>query len=473
MYHPLDLGGPVEDVTDEYVELLNITSSPVPLYDQDFPTTTWRLRGGADFNFPTNVTLPGGGALVVVSFSPADPLALAAFRARYPIFANVPVYGAYGGKLINSGGTVGVYRPEQPVAGQVPYILVDEVQYQDSMPWPAAAGGAGAALARVNPSQYGNDPINWKAATPLTLYAQPQNIVARPGTNATFAVSAIGMGALSYQWRFNGVDLVNATKPTLTIPFAQTNQAGVYAVMVTDFSTSGVSAPASLVLLLNPTFVQQPQNVTALLGDTVSFSVKVAGTQPFGYRWRYTLTNGLQKVVANFGQGMSTLTIPNVQFTNAGSYLVTVTNAGNLSPGVTSGTAVLTVLADSDGDRMPDLWEIAHGLDPNNPNDASLDSDQDGMTNLQEYIAGTDPQDPLSYLRIDAASLAGGGGVVLQFFAVSNKTYTVLYTDSLNRAPWTRLSDVGAARTNRTVALTNALPGVLGRYYRLATPMLP
>jgi len=473
MYHPLDLGGSVEDVTDEYVELLNITSSPVPLYDQDFPTNTWRLRGGADFNFPTNVTLPSGGSLVVVSFSPADPLALAAFRARYPLFANVPVYGAYGGKLINSGGTVGVYRPDQPVAGQVPYILVDEVQYQDSMPWPAAAGGAGAALARVNPSQYGNDPINWKAVTPLTLYAQPQNIVARPGTNATFAVSAIGTGALSYQWRFNGVDLVNATKPTLTIPFAQTNQAGVYAVMVTDLSTVGVSAPASLVLLLNPTIIQQPQNVTALLGDTVAFSVKVAGTQPFGYRWRYTLTNGLQKVVANFGQGMSTLTIPNVQFTNAGSYLVTVTNAGNLSPGVTSGTAVLTVLADSDGDRMPDLWEIAHGLDPNNPNDASLDSDQDGMTNLQEYIAGTDPQDPLSYLRIDAASLAGGGGVVLQFFAVSNKTYTVLYTDSLNRAPWTRLSDVGAARTNRTVALTNALPGVLGRYYRLATPTLP
>jgi hypothetical protein len=51
-------------------------------------------------------------------------------------------------------------------------------------------------------------------------------------------------------------------------------------------------------------------------------------------------------------------------------------------------------LLDSDKDCMPDEWEIAHGLDPNNPADASLDPDNDGLTNLQEYQRSTNPNNP-------------------------------------------------------------------------------
>ena len=48
-------------------------------------------------------------------------------------------------------------------------------------------------------------------------------------------------------------------------------------------------------------------------------------------------------------------------------------------------------LNDTDGDGMPDSWELLYGLDPNSSADASGDPDEDGITNLQEYRDGTSP----------------------------------------------------------------------------------
>lgn len=43
---------------------------------------------------------------------------------------------------------------------------------------------------------------------------------------------------------------------------------------------------------------------------------------------------------------------------------------------------------DSDNDGMPDEWEIANGLDPNDPSDANKDCTGDGYTNIEKYING-------------------------------------------------------------------------------------
>jgi len=51
---------------------------------------------------------------------------------------------------------------------------------------------------------------------------------------------------------------------------------------------------------------------------------------------------------------------------------------------------------DTDGDGMPDAWEIKYGLNPNNPNDATWDLDNDGHTNLEEYQKEWNPNDPNS-----------------------------------------------------------------------------
>jgi len=51
-------------------------------------------------------------------------------------------------------------------------------------------------------------------------------------------------------------------------------------------------------------------------------------------------------------------------------------------------------LIDTDGDGMPDIWELQNGLDPFDPDDANRDPDNDNLTNLDEYRYGTDPFDP-------------------------------------------------------------------------------
>ena len=46
----------------------------------------------------------------------------------------------------------------------------------------------------------------------------------------------------------------------------------------------------------------------------------------------------------------------------------------------TSTNAVLFI--DSDKDGLPDSWELAHGLNPTNKNDATLDADGDSLSNM-------------------------------------------------------------------------------------------
>jgi pectate lyase len=84
-----------------------------------------------------------------------------------------------------------------------------------------------------------------------------------------------------------------------------------------------------------PTFTVQPVSQTVLVGEDAGFSVVAAGTEPFTYQWS---KDGVEIP----GATEAILPLPAVQESDAGTYVVVVTNAGGSA---TSDPATLTVNA--------------------------------------------------------------------------------------------------------------------------------
>ncbi len=99
----------------------------------------------------------------------------------------------------------------------------------------------------------------------------------------------------------------------------------------------------------------------------------------------------------------------------------------------------LTLGIDSDGDGLPDAWELAliaasggtGTLADIGPKD---DTDGDGLNNLGEYLAGTYAFDPADGFALAIAS-AGGGRSLLEFTAIRGRSYFIQASPDM--ANWT------------------------------------
>lgn len=70
----------------------------------------------------------------------------------------------------------------------------------------------------------------------------PASQALRAGETARFSITTEGQPFLHYQWRFNGIELINATNAELTLSNVQPAQAGVYSVVAcTDVGVSATN----------------------------------------------------------------------------------------------------------------------------------------------------------------------------------------------------------------------------------------
>ena len=671
MFRPPDVGTN-DNALDEFIEIANASADAVTF---DNTNGTWRLNGGIEFSFPTNLTLGAGEHLLVVNFNPTTNAAqLAAFKTIYGITdPALVILGPYDGKLANNSDRLALEKPQHPdgVGDSVSWVVLDEVLYADQSPWPCGSDGTGNSLQRISALFHGSDPANWVAEPPTagrlranlpaglpSITAQPQNRIVPTNGNASFSVSFCGtppftyqwlfqgtalggatnaslellnvsagqagdynvvianaagsvtslvatlivqlppfivtppqsvttvrdLGAsfsviaggtapLGYQWRFNGANLSGATNQQLTLTGVQTNQAGLYSVLVfnsagsvlspnaaltvlvpatvtqqpasrtnrlvltstnpvvfaptnASFAVSAVgvgtlnykwlfngtevpgassatlvvsnvtparagsytarvtddigstwSLPAVLTVWVDPVFIQTPVSQSGVAGENVTFSTAIIGyPPPFSYEWRKGsiawATNLSSEPINFFTTNLFALSAAN---TSTGTYRVVVRNAARPS-GLASPFALLLMAPDTDGDGIPDAWENGFGLSPTNAADALLDLDGDGMSHRQEYLAGTDPTDATSYLKVErvVSSLPTNAVARIDFNAISNRTYTVLASTAAEGSPWLRVADVVAMPTNRPVQLLDPMPsGAPMRLYRLVTPQQP
>jgi uncharacterized delta-60 repeat protein len=169
---------------------------------------------------------------------------------------------------------------------------------------------------------------------PPLIITSPTNQTVYVGSNILMAVGASGTG-LGYQWRRSGTNLIGATAAVYSIPNAQTNHSGSYAVVVTNAGGSVTSSVATLTVILPPapTISQQPTNLTVSVGGQASFSVIATGFN-LTYQWRRGGTN-------LSGATASSYSLSDVQLSDAASYTVLVANAGG---SITSDPVLLTVL---------------------------------------------------------------------------------------------------------------------------------
>jgi hypothetical protein len=160
MFHP---AGNI--YANEYIELTNPTSVPIPLWNAEGP---WRIDGVLIY-FPLNTSIPGGGTALLVNFDPADTGPLNAFKAAYGITSvTAQLFGPFDGNLSNKGERFAIERPLAPYTpgDMAIWVIVDEVIYFSRAPWTTLASGTGLALHRVSADRSGNDPANWVAGPP-------------------------------------------------------------------------------------------------------------------------------------------------------------------------------------------------------------------------------------------------------------------------------------------------------------------
>lgn len=144
-----------------------------------------------------------------------------------------------------------------------------------------------------------------------------------------------------------------------------------------------------------------------------------------------------------------------------------VTNAANFQIGFETGS---TLSNDTDGDGLPDGWEMSNGLDRfsgTGVNGADGDLDGDGMSNIKELIAGTLANNSLSVLRIVSVTRLPNGNCTIVWTSTPERSYEVWATTNLTQ-PYSLLSGPNPVPSQgATTSFPDPSAGGTNKYYKI------
>lgn len=329
MYHP-SASNALGRISVEYVELLNISDAPVPLYHAAYPTNTWLLTGGISYSFPTNLTLQPGQFLLVIATNAVEE-----FRLSWGLSTNLVILGPWSKDLSNAGDTVRVRAPNNPdlVANTVAYYVVDEVTFRDQLPWPLAADGLGGALERTDPLSFANIASNWHSTPGAATPGATNSAFVPPGAIIISEIMAVNRSTLRDEdgeysdW----IELCNTTDQAVSLKgWHLTDQADIPTLWT--FPDVSIAAHGLLVV-----FASQKNRINPLARLHTNFALDAAGEYLALFRADLTLESAFDPAyppqVANISYGYASLGTRNetpIQFGSSGRYLVP-TNAAMLA----------------------------------------------------------------------------------------------------------------------------------------------
>ncbi len=140
LYHPAD-------PRTEFVEIHNTSS------EHTFSLGGYRLDE-LDFTFAQGTLIEPGAFLLVVRDRTAFQNAFGVGR---------PIAGEFSGAFPQRNVSLRLLRP---ATDTVSGLLLDQVYYLPSRPWPSAGSASGSSYQRVDPGQSGDHPGNWVLAPP-------------------------------------------------------------------------------------------------------------------------------------------------------------------------------------------------------------------------------------------------------------------------------------------------------------------
>ncbi len=185
-----------------------------------------------------------------------------------------------------------------------------------------------------------------------TITTQPASSNVIPGATATFSVAASGVGALSYQWLFDGSPISGATSNIYVIDLVASSNYGSYSVTVEDTSGTVTSSTAFLTISTNLQLWLRADTGITTSGGPIS-------------QWSDQTTNNNNATQSSAPNRPSLITNalngePAVHFIEAdGQFLVT----SNFPASWTAAEAfVVTRAASASPSGTPVLWQV--GAEP-------------------------------------------------------------------------------------------------------------